>query len=1319
MIFSRRCTLFFSEQSKCLVACKHATKSNIALLMVAAMVVHSVMQLRAQSVPSTAVIQKSFVVDWLPNGDEAIPVGQWGGVNGIWMDEIPWFIADVALPLSWESGQELVTQEDWEAISSESLTHRQRELLKVKGGEEPWKFHKDAVCFSAHRSIPMLRYNHQGQVFERLNSLDATFGEGSVVAWQENFHRATEWPETTPISDGDWYRISIPEDGIYKIDRDWMLNAGLDPDQIDPRRVQLFGNGGRMLPMDNAMDRPLGLLPNAVRFQGEEDGNWGANDALIFWGAGPDHWELNAAANELVHKKHDYSDSSWYFLRIDGELDAPGTRIEDYSPSIITDTLVETFFNRQFHEVELESPNRSGREWFGEAFGYVPSRVFSFNTPFAIDEPAEINFRFAAKSPGVPSVFELTAGDATATASPSYTSDFSTSYVANLASGTAGGMATSGQGANARIDVYVEFLPGVSESIGWLDFLRIKQPCDLRMAGNQFSFFQMAEPSGEGALFRLTDAGSATEVWEVTSDYAPRRMVVELTENAATWTAALDSTRKFVAFKNTGYKIPTYHGTVQNSNIHAVQRADLVIVTRADYMEAAERLASIHADDGLEVLVVTQRAVFDEFSSGSVDPTAIKMLMMMLRDRALEGDWTPPRYLQLLGDGTFANRFDLMSSPFVITYQSENSISPTDSYVSDDYFGFLEDQYGEGLGDKLSIGVGRLPCSSADEAQALVDKIEAYRRRPSAEVLSSGCLNIASSDDGRWRNRICFVSDDMDGNGGPTESEHMSNSDEHATKIAIEHPEFDLTKIYLDAYPQLSTPGGERYPEAQEAIDRQVKSGALIVNYIGHGGERGWSHERVLNTTTIQEWENLSRMPLFMTATCELARFDDPEVDSAGEMMVMNEKGGAIAMLTTTRVVFSGSNQQLNRAFYKIALEDTLSGGLRLGDIVKVTKNDPQVSNSSNKRNFSLLGDVALALNYPKFEVIFDQVPDTLKALDIAHVGGSIRDLSGEVLAGFNGLVHVKVFDKRSEITTLNNDGASSPHQFQVYRNILFSGVASVEAGSFEFEFIVPRDIDYSLGNGRISAYAVSEDADAHGAYESLVIGGFSEDFVPDTDPPLVQLYMNDTLFVSGGITDASPVLVARVFDEGGINSSGVGIGHDIKATLDGQSDQSLVLNEYYTTDLNTYQRGTVRYPFASLEDGRHELQLVVWDVQNNKGSATIEFVVASNAVAALGQVLVYPNPSSEGFKFSIEHNQVCSNGTMTLQVFSSAGERVHEMVIPWHEDGFRTESLNWDSRLLENGAPVAAGVYVYRLTLTAENGDVRQYADQIVVLRP
>jgi len=1264
---------------------------------------------------SNRVVESKFSVNW-EDFCETAPVGFMCIEDGFWLDEIPWGVYETALPRNWTSGQILVDTEDWQSIEANALTNRQRQLCLNSDAIGHWN-----SVHSAHSmqwTGPLLRWNAGASEFERLVQLDVAVGRtpgANVLEVNSNSgERARTWPDETPLASGVVKRISIPADGIYAIDKNWMVAAGFDPDTLDTRRIHIYGNGGRMLPMDNATSRPLGVQTVACWFPGSEDGIWDEEDILYFWGQGPHDIAFEASSNEWSHERHAYEDVAWYFLSIDREeeLGRIATAIPE---SAAPDTTINRYWNVQFHEQELESPNRSGREWFGESFGTVNQRVLSFNTPFATDRPAKISARVAAQSMGAASSFNVNSGDVSLLASPSYTSETSTSNVANLASVSGTGIAANSTGmdaANARVDVTVTFNPAVSSAVGWLDFVRIEQECHLKMNQPSLDFIAPALGSINIAEYELAGGQSDVQVWDITQPSQPARMEIALDGEIVRWTSKADTLARFVAFHGTSFPAPQFMGDVQPTNLHAVSQADLVIVTRPVYMEAAEELAQIHADEGLQVLLTTQRAVFDEFSSGSVDPTAVKMLMMMLRDKALIGDWQVPKYLQLFGDGTFANRQNLEASPYVITYQSENSVSPTGSYVSDDYFGFLEDQYGEGIGDKLAIGVGRIPCSTLTEAQAMVDKIKAYQKQPSSEVAASGCLDASGEDSGTWRNRICFVSDDMDGNGGPTEIEHMVNSDEHATTLAENHPEYDVTKIYLDAYPQESTPGGERYPDAQQAVDRQVRDGALIVNYIGHGGERGWSHERVLNTTTIQEWQNLERMPLFMTATCELARFDDPEVDSAGEMMVLNPKGGAIAMLTTTRVVFSGSNQQLNRAFYAIALQDTGETPLRLGDIARVTKNDPQVSNSSNKRNFSLLGDVALELNYPEHEVRFTALPDTLRALESATVGGFISNQSGDTLVDFNGIVHVEVFDKLSQITTLNNDDAPNAHTFQVYRNVLFRGVASVSNGVFEFEFIVPRDIDYTFGNGRISAYAVSDSTDANGAVESIVIGGVASDFAVDLTPPSVQLFLNDTNFVSGGMTDEEPWLLARVFDEGGINASGVGIGHDIKATLDGQSDESLVLNDFYTTDLNTFQSGTVRYPFESLEEGVHSLNLVVWDVQNNKGEASVEFIVASSLEAAFGQVLAFPNPSSSGFNFSIAHNQSCKDGQLVLEVFSSMGRLVHREEVPWHEEGFRATGMRWD-------APVTAGVYVFRVTLIPEAGDPAQYSDQLVVIRP
>ena len=329
-----------------------------------------------------------------------------------------------------------------------------------------------------------------------------------------------------------------------------------------------------------------------------------------------------------------------------------------------------------------------------------------------------------------------------------------------------------------------------------------------------------------------------------------------------------------------------------------------------------------------------------------------------------------PRYLQLFGDGTFENRNLPRYGNALITFQSAQSHTPTQSYVTDDYFGFLSDGASERLTDTLLIGIGRIPAGTLDEAWDAMAKVVAYSNgNPDPD--GAACLQAGLPEKGRKPLRPLAQSDllcrrrlrwQWRGHGNRAHAlQHRS-----CTGVEEDHGAFDIERIFMDAYPQVATPGGERYPEVEEAIDRRVREGALLINYIGHGGERGWAHERVLNTSTIGAWDNLDRMPLFFTATCELARFDDPELETAGEMMVMNPRGGAIAMMTTTRVVYSYANEQLNTAFFAVVFDAPVGERQRLGDILRRTKNHPASGASSNKRNFTLLGDVALQLATPR-----------------------------------------------------------------------------------------------------------------------------------------------------------------------------------------------------------------------------------------------------------------------------------------------------------------------------------------------------------------
>jgi hypothetical protein len=1258
-------------------------------------------------------------------------VGEWGLEDAAWREEIPWLDGVVAHSGGAATADWVVQNWDAVPVDAGDLTDRQRAILMaqqggweelaesffVPGGKERGAFF--------HWAVPALRWNAAAGGFERLVSASgwvdfASGAGGGGERWQD-------WPETSPLAGEGVFRIAVARSGVYRLDADFWGEAGVDHGQLDPRRVVIYGNGGLPLPMSNAVERPLGVRTVAAQWRGAQPDVWGEDDALFFYAQGPDASGWDAVAQAYRHARHPWSDSAYYYVQILGPAELEESRMQA-APEVPPGPRMEvtTFREVLFHESEWVSPNRSGRAWLGEEFGVVQERAFDFPVPYALtDEEAQLEVRVAARSIGVPSSFEVTAGGAPLTGggilAPSMTSESSTSLVYTGAEGTWNGTWVSGTGPTARVEVKLKWQGGDGAARGWLDYIRLVQPRALKLAAGVLRFEGAQPETGVvAAEYRIADGAGVQQVWDVTDAVRPeiREAVLE-PDGTLVFEAPLDTLRTFFLLGNVAVPRPDFKGGVQIQDLHAWGGQDLVIVTQPVFWEEAERLAWMHADEGMRVGLTLQEDVFHAFSSGNPDPTALKMLMKMLFDRANGNAADEPKYLLLFGDGTFANKGALWNSPYIITYQSANSASPTDSYVSDDYFAFLEEEYGEGIGDRMSLGVGRIPCNTIGEAADFVDKIARYMQagEAGAEDAEAAWWQEAGvgSAWGSWRSTLCFVSDDMDGSGGPTELVHMLNSDEHAETIRERYNAFDVNKIYFDAFPQETTAGGERYPDAAEAIQRQMKRGALIMNYIGHGGVKGWAHERVLNTTMIQNWDNAYRMPLMMTATCELARFDDSSEETAGEMMVMNPSGGAVGMLTTTRVVFSGSNQQLNRAFYNVVLERGPEGYPRLGDVARATKNDPQVSNTSNKRNFTLLGDPALRLAYPEHRVFLDVEQDTLRALELGTVRGYVGLPGGDTLHDFSGHVVVKVFDKRSQITTLNNDGAGAPHSYSLFRSVLFQGLATVENGVFTCSFVVPRDIDYAFGPGRVSAYAQGGGVDAHGFTEDWIIGGVAETFEVDATPPGLALYMNDYQFRSGGLTDANPLLLAVVNDAGGINTSGVGIGHQMKAVLDGDNDGAILLNDYYVSGANTYQEGIVRYPFEGLADGPHRLEVTVWDVQNNKATGALDFVV-NGEDWVIGAVSTYPNPCVDEVWFTFEHNAPTAEGRLLLDVFAPDGRQVLGAGQTWSPTGYRSPPLRWDLRNPQ-GQRVQPGIYLYRMTLEQNTGASVQYSGKVVVI--
>jgi hypothetical protein len=1199
----------------------------------------------------------------------------------------------------------------WEQVGAEPVLERKLSWYR----KQPYAI----VSF-----YPFRRNPSNGQ-FEKLVSFSLDIG---ALRGAGGGGAPKAYPATSRLSSGDWYRFSITRDGVYRITYEFLRDLGVNVDGLSSDRINIYGNHFGMLPFENAVPRATDLLINAIEVVDGGDGVFGQGDHILFYGSGAQRWDLVNGA--FQHTKNVYSDSAHYFVGID--IEAPkriqSVALADEAPS----TTVTAFDDRQFIERDLVNLIKSGRTFYGELFDQVITYNFNFETPFLVaGSTASLVFSGAARTIG-----NTSSSTFTVSSSGGFTSTFSVqgvqnSYTSDLARTFEQTLTLTPTGNSIPVTItYNKFDPVTSTA--WMNFLRINCRRELRMVGDQLAFRDPASVAqGAIAEFVVQQAQTIHRLWEVTDPTEVGRITLTGSGTDGTFRLRTDSLREFIAFRDGGYLTPTRIGRVPNQNLHATALpTDLVIVCPEPFLGQANRLAQQRMNDGLTVAVVTPQQVFNEFSSGSRDATAIKRYMRMLYDKAGSDPLLMPRHLLLFGDGSYNNILLLDNNQnWIPSYQTVNSVSPTRSYTSDDYFGLLDENEGEGTGDMVDIGIGRLPVSSAQQARDVVDKILRYDRLQLLGSTGDVCSETSEGGSADWRTKVLFTSDDQNGDNFEHHI-HMSQSDFLAQRVEVEHPCLNVNKIYLDAYQQISTPGGARYPEAADELRDRVQKGALLVNYIGHGGEVGWAHERFLDNGTILGWTNRDRLPLFMTATCEFARWDDPGRTSAGEYVLLNAIGGGIGLMTTTRLAYSDQNFQLGRRFYDHIFQPVgLDGRTQLlGDVFRETKRSITAAQPQNvnHRNFSLLGDPSQRLAMARLEARITAITDTsgvpvdtLKALSTVRVRGFIDGGNGQPMADFNGLVIPIVFDKEQQQATLVNDPAPTavPFNFRLRKNIIYRGKASVTNGEFSFTFVVPKDINYDLGPGRISCYAESWNTNACGYTNDALVGGSATDIASDELGPEIELFMNDERFVRGGITDESPFLYAKLFDENGINTVGSSIGHDLLATLDENTEQAIVLNDLYEADLDTYKSGTVRYRFNQLAEGDHTLTLKAWDAYNNSNETTTEFLVTSSAELALAHVLNYPNPFTTYTEFFFEHNKPCTTLGVQLQVFTVSGRLVKTISRQIACEGFRAEAMPWDGRD-DFGEKLARGVYVYRLGVTTPEGERAEKFEKLVILR-
>ncbi len=1149
------------------------------------------------------------------------------------------------------------------------------------------------ILYTIFNISPIVRVNG---VYKKINSLSISYRNKSTFSG-----RTRQVITNSVLASGSWYKFKVDRTGVYKIDRDFLNDLGINTDGINPRNLKIYGHGGKPLPFRNSLNTEFDLPQNSIQVIGEEDGSFDGGDTILFYAIGvkgyddtedvfsdPDPRRLNDT------NINPYSDEAYYYITVDGE---PGLRIQPMIEPSGAGSLITQFHDYQFHEEDDFSPGLVGRRWFGNRFDIESEQTYEFEFPNLVtnDDPMIVVVKAGATSDSRtsmavsvngtsvdPLVFNALAGQAVLT-----TRDFRGEIPAT--------------GSSVVIDLAYNN-SGNPSSVGYLDYIGVEALRQLIGVDGQLPFQNndAAVSIGTGE-YQIGNASQFSQVWDVTNKGFISAKQNEAGATVFSFKATLGEARKYVAVNPNDYFAPeiisqsqvsnqNLKGTIFNDESGNFKDIDYLIVTAPFLIQPALRLANHHKNvTGLRVKVVTTDKIYEEFSSGKQDISAIRNFVRYIYENASSLE-NQIRYLCLFGDASvdYKNRIP-GNNNIVPLHHTLFSNSTHTSYMSDDFYGMMAPEDGRMIGsDKLDIAVGRILADEVGLANDMVNKVIDYSSKDSY---------------GNWRNNYILISDDAD----VDDQDLQVKLDRLGDEISAEKPFVNVKKIHSDSYQQETSAGGNRYPEVNEAIKDNIELGALIINYFGHGGEDGLASEFIYNKGIAQNLNNKNRYPLLVTVTCELTKFDNPKRITAGELTFWNKAGGAISLLTTTRSISVSTGVDFNDNLAAELFGFGTNSPNNPAESLRLAKNK---INRAEGRVVFFIGDPGMPLAFPKKEirlttlngVPISETTDTLKALSKVRMGGEVLDESGAILTTYNGVLEAKIYDKNIERRTLDNDGVGFNMDFVTLGEGLFNGKATVSNGTFEFEFVMPRDTQIPVGNGRVSLYSQKNGVleDQTGVNLDILVGGLNENAPADDIGPRVSLFMNDESFVSGGITNDSPVLIAKLEDANGMNTAS-GIGHDMIAILDGDESNPYVVNEYYQADVDDFTKGSMNFKLRDLEDGLHTVTLKAWDVYNNSSTQEIQFIVAGGDALEISRVLNYPNPFVSYTEFWFSHNRENEEFLdVQVQIFTVTGKVVKTIGGTYPTGGINLfREIKWDGKD-DFGDRIGKGVYVYKISV-------------------
>lgn len=1101
---------------------------------------------------------------------------------------------------------------------------------------------------------------------------------------------ATRYTDNSVLATGKWVKIRVKTNGVYRITKSELAKMGFS----DPSKVRLFGHGGEILP-----ETGIGNIADDLK----EVPMWRNNGSLLFYANGTTKWKYSNS--EYIHEQNHYSQYSYYFLnQTDGEEPIPFPT----SQSPVTSTIQTTFPEYLLHEKDEISLCTFGRTLL-ENDDYSSSRTKSYN--FTLTDNASPRIKVAVSFGSN----ALTESSLSVLLNNTPIGNINIGKTSSVEKGkmVEGGYYGSANAEKATITLKHNV---TSNNVnGFLDYIRITYTRNLTLRGNSLLF--RGTYNRGNAVFKIATEKSDIKVWRVTEPKAIAEYKGEYADGYYNVAAPASNNEVYVAVDvNGNHPSVEFVGRIDNQNLHALEQTEMVIIVPSNrlFMEQAERLAEMHRNrDNIKVTVVTADQVYNEFSSGTPDATAYRRFMKMFYDRA-ESSKDAPKYLLLMGDAFSDNRLitykNRRQEDYLLCFPSKNSVSTTDSYVLEDYFGFLDD--GEGSShttDKVDLGIGRIPAQTLSGVTAVVDKIIEYAENKEA---------------GSWQNNIVVLADDGD---DVSPNSHMRDAENIASQVQRNNPSFMVKRIYWDDYPMVKLATGNSYPAVTAAINEQLQEGALIMNYSGHGSANLFSHEMAWKASDMAACTS-ARLPMWVTASCDISPFDIGD-GSIGEEAMMNPVGGAVALLTTTRTVYQSHNALINKEFMKTILSRDAEGRrISIGDAVRQSKVNliyGASDLSTNKLQYVLLGDPALKLNLPEYKAIIDsfdgastETAGKASAGGRISIEGHIEDPAGSIATGFNGIISPTMFDYEEEVTTRDNTDLGA-YTYYTHKSKLYSGSDSVVAGKFKLTIPVPMDISYSDREGLLNLYAVTHDRNlaAQGTYNNFIVGGTSPDITDDKKGPEITMWLNTTEFRNDDEVNSAPCLFVTLKDPNGINTIGSGIGHDIIAMVDNNAEYTFNLNNAFNVSVGDYTSGDIAFPLPELPAGEHTLMVRAWDLLNNSSTAIIRFNVVPDLAPKFMDITVTPNPvhRGESATFKLTHNRPQSEITVTIELLNFQGQLLWSNTEDAVCDG-TVYTYTWNVAAA-GGQPIPTGVYLYRAKVSAGGSTEQTKTGKIIIL--